>query len=73
MDVAARILDPCICSLRASERGGRVVWTKEEQVNDTSSRRNGGDGSSSSDIGGEVGYCAPPFGCFMKDYFSSEW
>lgn len=21
----------------------------------------------------ESGYCAPPFGCFLKDYFISEW
>ena len=23
--------------------------------------------------GVESGYCAPPFGCFLKDYFISEW
>jgi hypothetical protein len=61
VDAAARILDPILTALRAAGASA------------SSSSDDTGASSAEEARRGERGYCAPPFGCFLKDYFISEW
>jgi NAD(P)-dependent dehydrogenase (short-subunit alcohol dehydrogenase family) len=61
IDAAARILDPIFAPLlkaQSERRPGAPGDEESEQVHVSASND---------------GLCAPPFGCFLKDYFPTEW
>lgn len=62
IDAAARILDPIFAPLLKAQSVRRVSGSDDgegaEQVHVSASND---------------GLCAPPFGCFLKDFFPTEW
>jgi hypothetical protein len=65
-------LDPIFAPLLQAQAGSRQCDSGGQDGNRVGNADNADD-ADNADNALEPGYCRPLFGCFLKDYFATEW